>query len=191
MNSFYSEDELKTLGFKEIGNNVLISRKCSIYGEGNICIGNNTRIDDYAILSGKIDIGDYVHISAGAYLFGGLAGIEIKDFCAISARCCIYAVTDDYLGGGMVNPMIPIEYRKVIQEAVIIEKHVIIGAGSIVLPNVHITEGGAFGAMSLINKSTKEWTVYIGTPIKEWKERKNLSKMENQFRMSNYFHSPY
>lgn len=49
----------------------------------------------------------------------------------------------------------------------------IIRAGSIVivLPGVRIAEGGAFGAMSLINKNTKEWTVYIGTPIKEWKER--------------------
>lgn len=62
----------------------------------------------------------------------------------------------------------------------------IIRAGSIVivLPGVHIAEGGAFGAMSLINKSTKEWTVYIGAPVKEWKERKELSDMEDKFRMS-------
>lgn len=184
MNSFYSEDELKTLGLKQIGRNVLISRKCSIYGAENISIGNNTRIDDYTILSGKVYIGDYVHVSAGAYLFGGLSGIEINDFCAVSARCCIYAVTDDYLGGGMTNPMIPMEYRNVIQETVTLEKHVIIGAGSIVLPGVRIAEGSAFGAMSLINKSTKEWTVYIGTPIKEWKERKNLNEIEYKFRMS-------
>ena len=184
MDSFYSEDELQTLGLKQIGRNVLISRKCSIYGAENISVGNNTRIDDYTILSGKVNMGDYVHIAAGAYLFGGSAGIEINDFCGVSARSCIYAVTDDYLGSSMTNPMIPMEYRNVIQETVTLEKHVLIGAGSIVLPGVRIAEGGAFGAMSLINKSTKEWTVYIGAPIKEWKERKNLSDMEDKFRVS-------
>lgn len=184
MDSFYSEDELKTLGLKQIGRNVLLSRKCSIYGAENISIGNNTRIDDYTILSGKVYIGDYVHIAAGTYLFGGSAGIEINDFCGLSAKCCIYAVTDDYLGGGMTNPMIPTVYRNVTQETVTLGKHVIIGAGSIVLPGVYIAEGGAFGAMSLINKSTKEWTVYIGAPIKEWKERKKLSEKEYEFRMS-------
>ena len=44
MNSFYSIDELKEIGFKEIGDNVLISRKSSIYGAKNISIGNNVRI---------------------------------------------------------------------------------------------------------------------------------------------------
>lgn len=84
----------------------------------------------------------------------------------------------------MTNPMIPTEYCNVIQDTVTLGKHVIIGAGSIVLPGVRITEGGAFGAMSLINKSTKEWNVYIGTLIKEWKERKRLGEMEYKFRMS-------
>lgn len=182
MNSFYSERELEELGVREVGKNVLISRKCSIYGAENIRIGNNSRIDDFVILSGKICIGDYVHISAGTYLFGGEAGIEVNDFIAVSAHCCIYAVTDDYLGFGMTNPMIPEEYRKVTQEKVTLEKHVIIGAGSVVLPGVHIAEGGAFGSMSLINKSTKEWKVYMGVPIKEWKERKKLTEMEAMFR---------
>ena len=31
MNSFYSIDEIKKIGFKSIGNNVLISKKASFY----------------------------------------------------------------------------------------------------------------------------------------------------------------
>lgn len=47
MTSFYSEDELKSIGLKTYGENVLISRFARIYGAKNISIGNNVRIDDF------------------------------------------------------------------------------------------------------------------------------------------------
>ena len=59
--SFLSKKELNDLGFKSLGENVLISDKCSIYNAKNISIGDNTRIDDFAILSagdGGIEIGN-------------------------------------------------------------------------------------------------------------------------------------
>lgn len=183
-NSFYSEEELKEIGLKNVGKNVLISRKCSLYGVENICIGDNVRVDDFVILSGYITLGNYIHISAGTYLYGGDAGIYVSDYCTISARCCIYAVSDNYLGEAMTNPMIPEKYRKVKQETVTLEKHVIIGAGSIVLPGVYLGEGSAFGSMSLINKSTEPWRVYKGVPAKVWRvrERKPLD-FEEVFRV--------
>ena len=78
MNSFYSNEELKQLGLKSFGKNVLISKKCSIYGADKISIGNNVRIDDFCILSGKIVIGNYVHISAYSALYAG--GGRIKAY---------------------------------------------------------------------------------------------------------------
>ena len=54
MNSFYSPEELKSLELKEYGENVLISRKCSIYGAENIRLGSHVRIDDFCVLSGKV-----------------------------------------------------------------------------------------------------------------------------------------
>jgi len=54
MNSFYTEDELKEIGLKSYGHNVLISRKANLYSVSEISIGNNVRIDDFCILSGKI-----------------------------------------------------------------------------------------------------------------------------------------
>jgi acetyltransferase-like isoleucine patch superfamily enzyme len=49
--AFYTNDDLKKLGFSSFGNNVLISDKASIYGANRIKIGNNVRIDDFCILS--------------------------------------------------------------------------------------------------------------------------------------------
>ena len=181
-NSFYTEEELKELGLKEIGINVLISRKCSLYGIERIRIGNHVRIDDFVIISGNVEIGNYVHISAGTYLYGGNKGIYINDYCTISGRCGVYAVSDNYLGDAMANPMISDEYRKVQEEQVVMEKHVLLGAGSIVLPGVHLGEGSSFGALSMINKSTNPWTVYKGIPAKVWKERKRMPlEMEKEF----------
>ena len=111
MTSFYTDQELQNLGLKEYGTNVLISRKCSIYGASHISIGNNVRIDDFCILSGNIKIGNYVHISAYTSMFSGDSHIVIGDFVALSSRNVIYAESDDYSGESMVNPMVPDEYK--------------------------------------------------------------------------------
>ena len=81
MSSFYSVDELNTLGLKSFGENVLISRKCSIYSPEKISIGNNVRIDDFCILSGNISLGSHIHISAYSALYG-TKGI-IMDFSKV------------------------------------------------------------------------------------------------------------
>ena len=48
---FYSREQLEKIGFKSLGENVLISDKTSIYFPKNISIGNNVRIDDFSVLS--------------------------------------------------------------------------------------------------------------------------------------------
>lgn len=171
MTSFYTEQELQELGLKEYGTNVLISRKCSIYGASNISIGNNVRIDDFCILSGNIKIGSYVHISAYASMFTGDSRIIIGDFVALSSRNVIYAESDDYSGESMVNPMVPDEYKNLERGDVSIGRHSIIGTGSTILPGVNIGEGVAVGAMSLINKDLEAWTINVGIPCKKIKER--------------------
>ena len=171
MNSFYSLDELRKIGFRSVGENVSISRKASIYGAESISIGNNVRIDDFCILSGTIDIKNYVHIAAGTFLYAGKAGIEIGNFSTISSRSAVYAVSDDYSGNGMTNPTVPDKLRNVTEKKVTIGEHVIIGTNSTVLPGVTIRNGGSFGAMSLINSSTEPWSIYVGIPCRKIKER--------------------
>lgn len=181
MVSFYSEAELKELGFKYVGKNVRISRKTSIYGASNISIDDNTRIDDFALLSGNITIGKHVHIAAYTGLFAGSEGIEIEDFCGISAHCCVYAASDDYTGMALTNPTIPEKYKMVTEKKVTFKKHSLVGAGSIILPGVTVGEGASFGSMSLITKDAKPWTMYVGAPAKELRPReKKLLELEQE-----------
>ncbi len=172
MDSFYSEEQLEELGLKCYGENVKISRKASIYGADSITIGNNVRIDDFCVLSGKINIGCYVHIGAYSGLFAGEYGIELKDYSSVSIRCTILALCDDFSGEYMANPTIPDEYRKVEGGTVVLNAYSILGAGSTVLPGCSIGEGTAIGAMSLVYRDVQPWWVYLGNPCKKLKERK-------------------
>ena len=182
MNSFYSVEELAALGLKSIGENVLLSRKVSIYGAENIQIGNNVRIDDFCILSGRITIGDNIHIAAYSALYGGDAGIFVCDFANVSSRVCIYALSDDYSGETMTNPMIPEKYKNLTQEKVYIGRHVIIGSGCTILPGVSLKEGTAIGSMSLVKESTEPWKIYGGIPARFLKDRSmELLKLEKEF----------
>lgn len=172
-NSFYSEEELALFNFKSIGKNVLISRKTSIYQPEQISIGNNVRIDDFCVLSGNIIIKNYVHIACYCGLFAGNEGIFFDDFSGISSRVTIYSVSDDYTGEFMTNPMVPMQYRHIIAKKVSLGKHVIVGAGSIILPGVNLKEGVAVGAMSLVTKSFSPWKIIYGNPAKILKDRKS------------------
>jgi galactoside O-acetyltransferase len=183
--SFLSYKEISKLDFDYVGENVKISRFANFYGSNFISIGSNSRIDDFCILSasheGSISVGNNVHISAGVYLFGTY-GIQIGDFSSLSSGVKIYSTSDDYSGEFLTNPTVSREFLNVHNELVIIEKHVIIGAGSVVLPGVVVTEGVAVGALSLVNKSLDSWSIYAGQPVKKIKERsRNLLKLEAQF----------
>ncbi|MBP3890782.1 MAG: hypothetical protein J6D29_01275 [Solobacterium sp.] len=180
MNSFYTEEELKTLGLKKVGEDVSISRKCSIYSPENIIIGNHTRIDDFCILSGTITIKDHVHIAAFSAIYGGEEGVYIDDYANISSRVSIYSISDDYSGETMTNPTIPAEYKNVKSAPVKIEKHVIIGATSVVLPGVTLKEGSAFGSFSFINKDSLPWSINAGIPC-EYKKERSKKLLENIF----------
>ncbi len=181
INSFYSPNELDELGLHSFGSNVLISKKSSIYSPELLIIGDNVRIDDFCILSGSIQIGNNIHISAYTALYGRY-GIELQDFSTISARNLIFSATDDYSGTYLTNPMLPEEFTNVTGGKVTLEKHSIIGAGCIVLPNIRLGEGTAIGAMSLVNKSTDVWGVYVGIPIQKLKDRRrDLLKLEKEF----------
>jgi len=180
--NFYNYDELKNFGFKAVGERVLISRKASIYGLENIELGSNIRIDDFCVLSGKIKIGNYVHVGVYTSLCGGSKGIVLEDFVNLSRKIEIFAVSDDFSGASMTNPTIPDDYKNVIEAEVILKKHVLVGAGSIILPGVILKEGSAVGALSLVKNSTQSWSINAGVPAKKINcRKKDLLELEKKF----------
>ena len=181
--SFISQNKLDKMGFKSLGKNVLISDKCSLYNIKNISIGDNTRIDDFCILSAGdegIEIGKYVHIACYSSLIGK-GKITMKDYSGISSRVSVYSSSDNYDGEYMTNPCLPETLTNTTHEDVIIGKHVVIGSGSVILPGVTLCDGSAVGAMSLVNKSEDIPYVLAGIPAKRIQRRSdNIFKLENK-----------
>ena len=179
---FYEKKELHKFNFKTLGDNVLISKSAALYKTEQMSISSNSRIDDFCALSGGISIGKNVHITVHCSITASLSPIVIEDFVGIAANCHIFSSMDDFLGIGLTNPTIPIEFRNVSHGPVKISKHSIIGVGSVIFPNVTVGEGCAIGSMSLVNKSIDPWGVYVGIPVSRIKDRsKNLLEKEKQF----------
>lgn len=180
--SFYTKSELINIGFKSIGEHVLISRKSSIYGASSMVIGNHVRIDDYTFLSGNIIIENHVHIATFCSLVAGDSMIQMKEYSSLSSKGIVYAVSDDYSGDFLINPTIPMQFRNIIKRKIIFERHSIVGTGCTILPGAHINEGVAVGAMSLVIGETEPWSMYVGIPVKKIKDRsKHVLQLEEEF----------
>jgi galactoside O-acetyltransferase len=181
---FLTESEIKKIGFKKVGKNVLISDKCSIYNAKNIEVGSNVRIDDFVILSageGGIKIGNHIHIACYTSLIGA-GKITLEDFSQVSSKVTILSSSDDFSGEFLVGPCIPTEYINVKSKQVILKKHAIIGNGCTILPGVTLHEGAAVGAMSLVKNDIEEFTLAYGIPAKSKKIRnKKILKIEAEF----------
>ncbi|CAI8723776.1 dTDP-4-amino-4,6-dideoxy-D-glucose acyltransferase [Methylococcus capsulatus] len=182
--AFLTRNELDAKGFLSLGDDVKVSTRATLYGVSRIALGSHVRIDDFCVLSageGGITIGNHVHIAVMATLIGK-GRIVLNDFCNISGRVSIYSSSDDYSGESLTNPTIPDEYKKVDHRDVVLEKHVIVGAGSVILPGVTIHEGAAVGALSLVTKDLDAFGIYSGVPAKRIKERKrDLLDLERRF----------
>ena len=180
--AYLSQKQLESLGFKSLGINVKISDKASIYNHHQIEIGDNSRIDDFCILSGKIEIGSYCHITPMCLIAGGEPGISIADYSTLAYGVKVFSQSDDYSGESMVNSLIPKKYKNEYFSQVYIGKHVIVGAGAVIFPGVCLEEGCSIGSMSLVLKSTKAWGIYAGIPAKRIKERsKKLLTLVDDF----------
>jgi len=178
---------LEKMGFLSIGQNVNVSDRASFYNTANISLGNNVRIDDFCVLSagaGGIFLGDYVHIAVYSSLMGA-GKISLFDFSGLSSRVSIYSSSDDYSGTMLTNPTVPSRFTGVTHADVTLEKHVIVGTGSVILPGVTLREGVAVGALSLVNNDCEAFGIYAGAPAKRIGGRKrDLLEIEKEMRQA-------
>ena len=180
--AYYTNDELAQMGFKYLGNNVKISDKSSIYNCEEIEIGDNSRIDDFCVLSGKITIGKNVHITPQCLVAGGTEGIVFEDYTTIAYQVQVFTQSDDYSGETMTNSTIPEKYKNEYKKAIVLGKFSIVGAGSIIMPGVILAEGTSIGAASLVLRSTEPWSIYVGNPAQKIKNKsKKLLELEKQY----------
>lgn len=181
--SYFDERELQEFGFRQLGRGVRLSRRASVYGASRISLGDNTRIDDFCVLSagfGGIRIGRHVHIAIMCSLIGK-ESIDIDDFANLSSRVAVYSSTDDFSGEFMTNPTVPDILTGVESRPVAIGRHCIIGSGSVLLPGTAMEAGSALGALSIAKTRIPEFSIYAGAPARWIKaRRRDLLELEKK-----------
>lgn len=179
--SFFTRDELRSLGLASVGDHVQIDRRVTFFNPRYITIAERSRIDCFAIVSAGTEgliIGSNVHVAAGSYIFGGGGKVTLEDFSGLSSRVCVYTSTDDYLEGALTNPTVPMEYRDVTSGSVYIGPHVIVGTGSVLLPGVRLEFGAAVGALTVVRENVDEGTIVVGNPARAIpNKRRDLAKL--------------
>lgn len=167
---FLSKDQLQKIGFAKMGEHVFISDKVSFHNPSHIALGDYVRIDDFCVFSagsGGIELSDFVHIGCASTLIGD-GKIKIGRFSGVSSNVAIYSSSDDFSGHFMpgIRVIVPDEFRHLDNKPVIFEDYTGVGTRSVVFPGVTLHEGAMAGAMSLVRKSLKPWSIYSGNPIR-------------------------
>jgi len=174
--------DLKKL--KHLGKNVIIGKTVRIRYPELVSIGDNVIIDDFSYISTALKIDSYVHISAGAKIIGGKGcTVSFGSFSTLAPNVTLAAGSDDYMAG-LATPLVDAKFKGNVEYGDIkIGKHCIIGAGSVVMPDVTLQEGSALGALSLAKSNLEAWTLYAGIPAKELKPRDKAAilKLEKEF----------
>lgn len=129
----------------------------------NIEFGKYVIIDSFVLIQAKkkLKIGDHVHIPSFSSISGG-GELIMEDYSGLSSGVRVLTGSDDFKSWGFGNPTIDEKFRNLKVGEVLIKKFAIIGANSVILPDIEIGEGAAVGAGSVVTKSLEPWGIYIG-----------------------------
>lgn len=172
--------------FKKIGEDVRVSELAVITRPELIELGNHIAIDMWVYISTQAKLGNYIHIAPSVTILGGAPALIImEDFTNIGSGGRIVCATDDFTQG-LISPVVPIEYRTVINKPVIFKKYSTLGVNCTVLPGVTLGEGSIIGANSLVTKDTEPWMIYGGSPARPLKKRDKSRILESALILENH-----
>ncbi len=150
-----------------------------------VSLGDNVIIDDFTYISTRLEIGPHVHIAAGCRLVGGEeAVVRMGEFSTLAPGVVLAAGSDDYMGG-IATPMIEKEFKGAVEIGpIILGRHCIVGANSVVMPSVTFFDGACLGALSLAKRDLEAWFLYAGIPARKirQRDREKIEALEKAYR---------
>lgn len=180
--------------FRKVGKGVVFGRNITLRHPHKISLGDNTFIDDLAVLDAKGENNEGIHIGANCYIGRNTilsckeGSISLGDYCNISANCSFLSETTISLGkycflaghcylvaGGnhsFEDTSIPIMFQPSLSKGGIqIEEDVWLGAGVVVLDGSTIGRGSVVGAGAVVTRSLPAFSVAIGAPARRVRGR--------------------
>lgn len=138
---------------------------------GLAACGDNVRIDPFCILSAGagLQLGNHVHIGPHGSICGR-APIQIDDHVNLSHGVRLFSSSDDF-ASGLAGPMVPERFRAVVSAPLLLRRHALVGANTVVLPGALLGEGAAVGALSLVKGEVAAWWIHAGCPARPLRRR--------------------
>jgi len=168
---------------KHLGKDVIIGKTVRIRKPEEVSIGDNTIIDDFTYISCALEIGKNCHIASNVSISGGAGKLVMGDYSTVSNGSSIHCASSDYRECSLDLPSVPKEEQfGGVVEDVEIGNYVVIGAHSCILPGSKIPDGVAFGAYSMVKKSSKlePYHLYVGHNCRDLGERKNKKLLKDK-----------
>lgn len=153
-----TEAELLALGFSQVGANTRVSRRAVFYNVSG-AIGDGARIDDFAILTGHVEVGENTHVSPFCFLGGTGGKITLAAGSGMSTHVSIFTKSDDYQQATN-GP------RDKVTGDVRIGRHSILGAQCVVLPGATIGQNCSFGVGCTLSGDFPDGGRYVSVGIK-------------------------
>ncbi len=179
--------------FGRMGRKVLFGHHVGLRAPRRIFIGDNTVIDDFAMLSfrgtdehrialgnnvligrmsmvktrhGSIDIGDHVHVGPNC-LLGSAESLSIGPYTLIGFNCAIGG-----LQHGIDDADTPIVKQNLVSRGgVRVGRDVWIGTNVSVMDGVTIGDGAVIGAGSVVTQDIPPYSVAVGAPARVIRQR--------------------
>jgi acetyltransferase-like isoleucine patch superfamily enzyme len=165
----YTLEELRALGIK-VGKGTKVTRSVQFFST-DVEIGENCRIDHGTVITGRVRIGNRVHLAPYCILYGK-AGIDIGNYSGFGAFTVIHSESDDYSGLSMFGPCVPDDFQPCKErKPVWIGRNVLTGTRVTIMPGVTLHDGACIGAHSLVKRTCDPDTIYAGVPAKRIKDR--------------------
>ena len=182
--------------FQKVGKEVAFGHHITLRHPHKIAIGDNSFIDDYAVLDAKgeedqgILIGDNVIVGRNTILSCKGGSIRLSDFSNVSANCSLlseskisvgkhtFLAGQCYLVAGGNHSFdrtdIPIMFQPSVRKGgIAIGEDCWLGASVTVLDGISLDRGCVIGAGAVITKSFPAYSVAAGVPARTIRLRKS------------------
>jgi acetyltransferase-like isoleucine patch superfamily enzyme len=160
-NIFFDTSKLKYRG-----QNVIIGKTCRIRYPEMVELHDNVIIDDLVYISTGLTMHSYSSIESHCVLMGNQSHrITIGSYSAVAPHVSFLCSSNDFttsFGGGFDSTL----YQSHLQGNITLDRYVIVGCNSTLLPGIHINEGARVGAHSLVKKDLEAWKIYAGNPTR-------------------------
>jgi galactoside O-acetyltransferase len=152
------------------GMDIIIHETAIIKIGDAVVMGDHIAIDPFFYMTTMADFGNWIHIGSHVSVIGGNDAIlRIGDYVAISTGCRLVCRSNDF---NFKNSAIPfLAGSRLYGNFIDIRDKVILGANSVILPDVTINEGAVVGANSLVKTDLDAWGIYAGIPAVKIGER--------------------